>query len=119
LRAQAEAKAKTIAHLKRQLAAANASNDSALRQWDLNALSALLSGSAHVPVAGDVCLATNLASSFVGRTEKDANATAEKARLTVRVVERDGRSLPASANYVSTRVDLSISKGIVKTAWAG
>ena len=56
---------------------------------------------------------------FVGMSEADANKLAKKRGLKSRVVERDGRLLPATRDYRPDRVNFSIEKGKVKKVSRG
>lgn len=56
---------------------------------------------------------------MVGLTEAEAAAVAEDLGLTVRVVERDGESFPATMDYNPERVNLSIEDGLVTKATLG
>ena len=44
----------------------------------------------------------------VGQSVDDATATLEAAGFTLRVVKRDGEDLPATADFVETRVNVAV-----------
>jgi len=45
---------------------------------------------------------------IVGESVADATATLEAAGFTLRVVQRDGEDLPATADFVETRVNVAV-----------
>jgi hypothetical protein len=129
IHAEEQAKAEQVADMQRdasdvqrQLATASATEARGLRQelqFDRETLSALAREGTYVPVKSDVCVPTHLASSFVGGSERDALTTADKVRLTVRIVERDGKTFPINPDVVTNRLNLSVSHGVVKSASIG
>jgi len=61
------------------------------------------------------------ADTLVGMPEADAVAAMEAASppYAYRVVERDGESFPVTMDYSPTRINLSITAGVVTKAVAG
>lgn len=52
-------------------------------------------------------------------TETDAQARAEQAGLTTRVVQRDGEQFPVTMDYSPQRLNLVIESGTVTAATVG
>lgn len=50
---------------------------------------------------------------YIGMSENEALARAEKERIPARVVERDGESLPVTYDFVSGRHNLHVKDGVV------
>jgi len=71
------------------------------------------------PIDTDLAAAQSVADGLVGLSESDASEVAEGKGLEVRVVERDGEFLPATADYRTDRVNLTIVDGTVTAATIG
>ncbi len=63
--------------------------------------------------------AERVAAEVVGMTETDAQARAEQAGLTTRVVQRDGEQFPVTMDYSPQRLNLVIESGTVTAATVG
>lgn len=53
------------------------------------------------------------ANELLGKSEQDAEKLAKDNGCTVRVTERDGQGLPATMDFRSERVNVSVDKGVV------
>ena len=71
------------------------------------------------PVDSEVSAAQSVADGLVGLAETDATKVATGKGLEVRVVERDGEFFPATADYRTDRVNLTIVDGTVTAATIG
>jgi hypothetical protein len=82
-------------------------------------------GSSAAPaddIAGQAAKTSAIAQSVVGMAEADAEATiagVSSVKLTSRIVERDGVSLPATQDYSPQRINLTIEDGRVTAVSVG
>ncbi|HEX8182244.1 MAG TPA: hypothetical protein VF575_01425 [Candidatus Saccharimonadales bacterium] len=62
---------------------------------------------------------TTTADAYVGLTEKEAVARAEKDNVTYRIVRRDSESFTSTMDYSADRMNFEIDDGRITKAFAG
>lgn len=62
---------------------------------------------------------TITADTYIGLTEEEAVARAEKVNVTFRIVRRDGESFPITMDYSADRMNFEIDDGRVTKAFGG